>query len=219
MPGFRHFELAIGGVEAGAVEDAVGEAGGVAQQVHHFHRLGAGRGEESAQDPARVKPQIGKAGNEARHRIVQRDLAFLHQHQQRHGGDGLGHGKRRKMASSRMGALAAMSVTPDMLSHANAPSRQIMVSAPGMAPALHIIARDHVMHALKAVGIEAVAGHAHLRLGCQAIQALPPGLKAGLMERLIHQARADDSRGRTGGKLHPRPPVPAARMSTRWPAR
>ena len=67
--------------------EAVGQAGGVGKQMTHRHRLL--RRHQFAVDE---HVEVGEFGNELRHRIRQRELAFLVEHHRRDGGDGLAHG-------------------------------------------------------------------------------------------------------------------------------
>ena len=115
----------------------------------------------AAQQAARVKPEIGKARDEARHGIVQRDLALFHQHQKRHRGDGLGHGE-----NAEDGVLAHRRLAGDVgdARHAEPGQRAFAPDhdqRAGNGAAFHIIVRDHVVKALKPVGVEAVCAHGH----------------------------------------------------------
>ena len=88
---------AIGGIDIGAVLEAVGQARGVAQQVDHAHRCVGWPGQPArrgAQQPAAaadIDRQVAPRRNEAVHRVVQGHQAFFDQHHEGHAGDRLGH--------------------------------------------------------------------------------------------------------------------------------
>jgi hypothetical protein len=90
-------ERAVRSVDVGAVLEAVGQPRGVAQQVDDAHRrVGrlrqpAGRRAGQATAAADIHAQVAPRRNEPVHRIVERHLAFLHQHHEGDAGDRLGH--------------------------------------------------------------------------------------------------------------------------------
>ena len=84
--------FAIGGIDVGALLEAVGETRGVPQQVDDQHRTGQRAGQEgrrvAGDEDAEVLPFRNVFGD----RLVERDAAFLEQHHEGHRGDRLGHG-------------------------------------------------------------------------------------------------------------------------------
>ena len=161
--GFPDMEFAIGGVEIGAVEEAVGQPGGVAQQIHHLHRFDVGGGKKGAQRAAGINAEIGEARNIARYRIVQPDAAFLHQHQHRHRGDRLGHGIDAEdgvLAHGRFFGQIERTAHPLPDQFAASPDQG---QRAGNGALFHIIVGDDVADALQAHRIEALvaAGSGH----------------------------------------------------------
>ena len=83
--------LAVGRVHGGAQLEAVGQPGGVAQQVDHAHRRLGRPGLVGAGLAGDVDAQVLPGRDEAVHRVVQRHQAFFDQHHEGHAGDRLGH--------------------------------------------------------------------------------------------------------------------------------
>ena len=84
-------QAAVSGVDVGALHEAVGEAGGVAEQVADGHGPLRRRREKGRVIAADEHPQPLPGRNEAVHGIVELAQALFNQHHQRHGGDGLAH--------------------------------------------------------------------------------------------------------------------------------
>ena len=82
---------AVGGVDAGAQLEAVGQARGVAQQVDDAHRRVDRPGDEGAGYARAVDGQVAPGRDPAVHGVVDRDPAFLDQHHEGDAGDRLGH--------------------------------------------------------------------------------------------------------------------------------
>ena len=85
------FRFAVGGVDIGALLEAVSEAGGVPQQVHDQHRPRWRLGQEGRRDPSLEHAQILPFRDVFMDRLVERDAALLDQHHEGHAGDRLGH--------------------------------------------------------------------------------------------------------------------------------
>jgi hypothetical protein len=82
---------AVSGIDVRARLEAIGQAGGVSQQVDHAHWRFRAPGLEAARQAGEVHTQVAPGRNEAVHGIVQRDQPFFDQHHERDARDRLGH--------------------------------------------------------------------------------------------------------------------------------
>ena len=140
---------AIGAVHAGAVHEAVGQAGGMRHQVHHLHRPQDGRGDEAR---FAGRHQAGQAGGVDAQVLPRRDVRgdvvveaegpFLDQHHQRHRGDRLAH---RIDAEDRI--LAHRLVALEVHAAGHAGMRKLAAAV------------DHGQHARQAAAIDVAALH------------------------------------------------------------
>ena len=73
------------------VVEAVGEPGGVGEQVPHAHGLGDRNRRRRQRGAGVVDPGVGERGDEPRHRVGQLQRALLVEHHRGDGGDRLGH--------------------------------------------------------------------------------------------------------------------------------
>ena len=84
-----HF--AIGGIDVGALLEAVGQAGGVPQQIHDQHRPRRRPGQECRRGAGLENAEVLPFRDVFVDGLVERDAAFLEQHHEGHAGDRLGH--------------------------------------------------------------------------------------------------------------------------------
>ena len=73
------------------VVKAVGETGGVGEQVPNLYRFFERFGHRFQGRSAAINAGVGEGRDETAHRILEFESAFLVQHHRGHGGDGLGH--------------------------------------------------------------------------------------------------------------------------------
>ena len=85
-------QLAIGGIDIGALLEAVGQPGGVAQQIDDLHRTRWRPGQERRRVAGDEHTEVLPFRDVFVHGIVERDLALLHQHHEGHAGQRLAHG-------------------------------------------------------------------------------------------------------------------------------
>ena len=83
--------LAIGGIDIGALLEAVGQARGVAQQVDDQHRPRRRPGQECRRRAGLEHAEVFPFRDVFVDGLVERDAAFLEQHHEGHAGDRLGH--------------------------------------------------------------------------------------------------------------------------------
>ena len=84
-------QLAVGGINVAELLEAVGQAGGVAQEVDDQHRPVGRLRLEGLHVAAVVDPEVLPFGNVPGHRIVESGQALLDQHHEGDRGDRLGH--------------------------------------------------------------------------------------------------------------------------------
>ena len=142
-------QLAIGGVDAGAHHEAVGEAGGVGDQIDHLHRPLGGRGDEGrrrigqqGRHAAGVDPELLPGGNVGGDGVVEADQALLDQHHQSHRGDRLGH---RIDAQDRVLAHRLVALDVHVAGHAGVDQLAL--------------AMDHGQDARQVAAVDVAVGH------------------------------------------------------------
>ena len=176
--------LAIGGVDVAAILEAVGEARRVAQQVHHSHRRCGGLHQERRIAAAAIiDAELLELGDHAVDRVVERDLAFLHQHHERDRGYGLGHrgDAEQRVVRHRPPVLAHRTEIAEVRHLAVAADQQL--HAPEAAR-LQIALVEEGVDPRQPFGAEAERA----RIGCQHVHDYPsrPVAKRDLSRRGTH---------------------------------
>ena len=82
---------AVEGVDGVGVVEAVGQPGGVGEQVPHPDRLGRRHGHDLGHRAAAVDAHVGELGQEAGDRVLELEVPLLPQHHRRDRGDRLRH--------------------------------------------------------------------------------------------------------------------------------
>ena len=147
--------LAVGGVDIGAVLEAIGEAGSVAEQVQHPHRLGGRlRRERHARAAAIVDADALELRQDVVDRRVDRDQAVLDQLHERHRSDRLGHrgdAEQRALVDLRA-TLSRRAQAAEMRDLAVARDQQLRV---GQQAGVDVSIAHERVDPAKTVGIEA----------------------------------------------------------------
>ena len=128
-----HLRLAIGGIDVGAVLEAIGEPRGVPQKVEHPHRFAGRPGDERhAATAAVIDAHALELGQYVMDRRVDRDLALFDQHHERDRGDRLGHAGDAEQRSfvDTGAALAGSALMREMHDLAIAGDQQLGIGQP-----------------------------------------------------------------------------------------
>ena len=83
--------LAIGGIDVGSLLEAIGQTGGMPQQIHDQHRPRRRPGQKCRRGAGLENAEVLPFRDVFVDRLVERDAAFLDQHHEGDAGDRLGH--------------------------------------------------------------------------------------------------------------------------------